>query len=199
MHPHSDPLLSDEDRRTLLACARHSIFEAVSSLALTVPPPAIGHLAARRGAFVTLCRNGKLRGCIGRSDAAHSLAETVAQSAITAALSDPRFGPLRVEEMIDLEIEISVLSELRPARPQEIQLGIHGIAVSHAGSRGLLLPQVAVERDWSTVEFLDAACHKAGLDAGAWRDPEVRLFTFAAEVFSDASFTAKEEPAGIQI
>jgi len=136
---------------------------------------------------VTLRRNGRLRGCIGRTDLAHTLAETVAQCAITAALRDPRFGPIREEEMAGLEIEISVTSEPRPAAPEEIQRGMNGIVIRRGAKRGLLLPQVAVERGWSTTQFLEAACEKAGLEADAWRDPETRLFTFVAEVFSDAS------------
>jgi AmmeMemoRadiSam system protein A len=149
---------------------------------------------------VTLRSNGKLRGCIGRSDAAHELAETVAQCAIAAALHDPRFAPLRLEECARLEIEISVLSELLPVRPEEIEVGIHGICVSRSGNRGLLLPQVALEHNWSTTQFLEAACRKAGLGAGAWRGPETKLFTFTTEVFSDVgTFTAEEHPVGSQI
>jgi AmmeMemoRadiSam system protein A len=149
-------------------------------------PSAIGRLAEASGAFVTLRCNGRLRGCIGRTDRAHGLAETVAQCAITAALLDPRFGPLCREDMPGLEIEISIISELRPAAPEEVQRGIHGVVVSRGASRSLLLPQVAIERSWSITQFLEAACEKAGLAADAWRDPETKLFTFTAEVFSEA-------------
>jgi AmmeMemoRadiSam system protein A len=185
MHPPSD--LSDEDRRALLALARRTILETLSSLSLPDLPAALGRLADPAGAFVTLRCNGRLRGCIGRTDPGQSLAETVAQCAITAALQDPRFGPLTMEEMAGLEIEISVISELRPASPEEIQRGIHGIVVNRGASRGLLLPQVALEHGWSTAQLLEAACRKAGLERGAWRDSESQLFTFTAEVFSDAS------------
>lgn len=150
-------------------------------------PPAVGRLAEPAGAFVTLRSNGRLRGCIGRTDAAHSLGETVVQCAITAALQDPRFGALPIEELAGLEIEISVISQLRPASPEQIQRGVHGIVVSRGASRGLLLPQVAIERGWSAMQLLEAACQKAGLEAGAWRDPETKLLTFTAEVFSEAS------------
>jgi AmmeMemoRadiSam system protein A len=141
---------------------------------------------------VTLRWDGKLRGCIGQPDAAHGLAETVVQCAITAALRDPRFGPLRVEEIDALEIEISVISELRPVRPEEIELGTHGIAVTGGGKRGLLLPQVALERNWSVTQFLEATCRKGGLQANAWREPDTKLLAFTAEVFSDAgAFTVE--------
>jgi AmmeMemoRadiSam system protein A len=146
---------------------------------------------------VTLRCNGKLRGCIGRADAIHALVETVAQCAIMAALQDPRFKPLRLEEMTELEIEISVLSELRPVRLEEIELGIHGIVISRCASRGLLLPQVALEHNLSATQFLEAACRKAGLEAGAWRDPETKLFAFTAEVFSEISLIPlDQQPAG---
>jgi AmmeMemoRadiSam system protein A len=185
MHPRSDLPLSDEDRRALLALARKAILETVSSSNFPDIFPVTGRLAEPRGAFVTLRWNGKLRGCIGQPDAAHGLAETVVQCAITAALRDPRFGPLRAEEIDELEIEISVTSELRPLRPEEIELGTHGIVVTGGGRRGLLLPQVALEHNWSLIQFLEATCRKAGLQANAWREPDTKLFAFTAEIFSD--------------
>src|SRR5689334_14616688 len=198
MHPPSE--LPDEDRRALLARARQAIFETITSASLPALPPAVGRLAEPSGAFVTLRCNGRLRGCIGRTDGADALAETVAQCAITAALQDPRFGPLCMADMAALEIEISVTSEPRPASPQEIQPGIHGIVVSRGASRGVLLPQVAIERGWSPGRFLEAACEKAGLAADAWRDPETKLFTFTAEVFSEVGLVPiTQYPASVHL
>jgi AmmeMemoRadiSam system protein A len=192
MHLRSDLALSDGDRLTLLALARKAILETVSSSNFLDVSLVTGRLAEPQAAFVTLRWNGKLRGCIGQPDAAHGLAETVVQCAITAALRDPRFGPLRAEETDGLEIEISVISELRPVRPEEIELGTHGIAVTGGGTRGLLLPQVALERNWSVTQFLEATCRKAGLQANAWREPDTKLLAFTAEVFSDAgAFTVE--------
>jgi AmmeMemoRadiSam system protein A len=185
MLPRSELQLCDEDRRTLLARARRAIVDTVRSQALPDLPRPEGRPAQRGGAFVTLRSRGMLRGCIGRIEADQALAETVAQCAITAALRDPRFEPLRMEELNDLEIEISVVSELSPARAEEIQPGIHGIVVTRGASRALLLPQVATERHWSTTEFLQAACRKAHLPSDAWRHPETKLFAFFAEVFSE--------------
>jgi AmmeMemoRadiSam system protein A len=196
MHQHSDLLLSEEDRRALLAQARQAILESVSSSSFPDLLWAAGRLVEARGAFVTLRWNGKVRGCIGQPDVAHGLAETVVQCAITAALRDPRFEPLCVEEMAGLEIEISVLSEQWPIRPEEVELGIHGIVVTGGGRRGLLLPQVARERNWSVTQLLEAACRKAGLAAGAWREPETKLFAFTAEVFSDVAAFTIEQPTG---
>ena len=192
MHLRSDLALSDGDRLKLLALARKAILETVSSSNFLDVSLVTGRLAEPQAAFVTLRWNGKLRGCIGQPDAAHGLAETVVQCAITAALRDPRFGPLRTEEIDALEIEISVISELRPVRPEEIELGTHGIAVTGGGKRGLLLPQVALERNWSVTQFLEATCRKAGLQANAWREPDTKLLAFTAEVFSDAgAFTVE--------
>ena len=133
---------------------------------------------------------------MGRTDASHALAETVVQCAITAALQDPRFKPLRREELAGLEIEISVVSEPRPVRLEEIEPGIHGIVICRGEGRGLLLPQVALEHNWSAIQFLEAACRKAGLEAGTWRDPETKLFAFTAEVFSEMSLVPPhEQPA----
>jgi uncharacterized protein len=182
---HSELQLSYEDRCVLLARARRAIVETVCSQVLPDLPAPEGRLARPGGAFVTLRFRGKLRGCIGRIEADHALAETVAQCAITAALQDPRFEPLRRDELSGLEIEISVVSELSSVRAEEIQPGAHGIVVTRGASRALLLPQVATEHHWSTTEFLQAACRKANLQPDAWRDPATRLFAFLAEVFSE--------------
>jgi AmmeMemoRadiSam system protein A len=185
MPPLSDPRLSDNDRRALLALARHAISEAVRRQRIPDLPPTSQRLAERGGAFVTIRCDGKLRGCMGRVDTTNTLAETVAQCAISAALQDPRFRPLTEEEIPRLELEISVVSEPAPIRPEEVEVGTHGIVVSRAASRGLLLPQVAVERNWSATQFIEETCRKAGLEPGAWRDPETKLYAFTAEIFSE--------------
>jgi AmmeMemoRadiSam system protein A len=195
MLPHFDSL-SEEDRRILLSRARQAILETICRSRFPDLPSVSGRLAQPGGAFVTLRCAGKLRGCIGRAEAAQELAETVLQCAITAASQDPRFKPLCPEELAPLEIEISVLSEPHPVRPEEIELGIHGIIVVCGANRGLLLPQVAIERNWSATQFLEAVCRKARLRPDAWRDPETKLFAFTAEVFSDAGLVAQEETRG---
>lgn len=145
-----------------------------------LPPP----LQEPRGAFVTLKRHGQLRGCIGQIEARRPLAETVSRMALAAAFQDPRFPPVTADEWDDLELEISVLSPLMKLRdPAQVRVGTHGIYLRKGSRGGLLLPQVAVEQGWDRETFLRQTCHKAGLPADAWRDPDTELFVFTAEVF----------------
>lgn len=177
--------LSEDHQRALLARARQAIFEAVLHQGIPDFPPPTGPLADPAGAFVTVRCAARLRGCIGRVEAKDPLAETVAQCAISAALHDPRFRPIEKTELDVLAIEISVLSELQPAAAEAIEAGRHGVLVSRGTNRGVLLPQVALEQNWSTARFLDETCIKAGLEPGAWRQPGVSLFVFTAEVFAE--------------
>lgn len=195
MPQHCDAL-SKVDRRTLLSRARQAIFETICWRRFPDLPPPAGRLAEAAGAFVTLTCNGKLRGCVGRTEQILPLAETILQCAITAATQDPRFKPLCAEELIQLEIEISVLSDPRLIRAEAIEPGIHGLVVVRGAKRALLLPQVAVERHWPTIQFLQAVCRKAELEPDAWRDPETKLLGFTAEVFSDQDVLVPEEGPG---
>ena len=131
-----------------------------------------------------------MRGCVGRVDTSDSLAETVAHCAVSAALYDSRFAPVSEDEVAGLQIEISVLSELRPIAPDAVEPGKHGLVVNSGEKQALLLPQVASERQWSAHRFLAETCCKAGLDPEAWRDPQTQLFGFTVEVFSESGFRA---------
>jgi len=162
------------------------IVEVVRSQTIAELPVPAGRLAEPGSAFVTVHCAGRLRGCVGRMDRTLPLAEVVAQCAIGAAMHDTRFRRLQAHEIDEMEIEISVLSELESVGPQAIEVGTHGIAVSRADRRGLLLPQVASERGWSAERFLEETCRKAGLEPDAWRDPQTSLQAFTAEIFSEA-------------
>jgi len=146
------------------------------------------------GAFVTLRKRGRLRGCIGQIGTGRPLAEVVAHSAKSAALEDPRFHPVEPDEVLGIEIEISVLSAFEDIAPEKIEAGRHGLMVSRGWQRGLLLPQVAAEFRWTAARFLEEACVKAGLDRDAWREPGTRVQGFTAEVFSEAEFPAEDRP-----
>jgi len=179
--------LSSDDCRALLDLARRAISSAViekrildlSTCAITATEPA--------GAFVTLHRDGQLRGCVGQVESLDPLGETIGRAAINAALHDPRFPAVGADEVESLEIEISVLTSPAPIAPDAILLGQHGLLIVKGENRGVLLPQVATERRWSSQRFLEETCVKAGLPRDAWRDPATRVFAFAAEVFSDTS------------
>jgi AmmeMemoRadiSam system protein A len=110
----------------------------------------------------------------------------VARSAINAALHDPRFSPVTGEEVTTLDIELSVLSSLQPIATDAIIAGEHGLMVMRDRNKGLLLPKVAAERQWSAQRFLEETCVKAGLSRDAWREPGTQVLGFTAEVFSGA-------------
>ncbi len=137
-----------------------------------------------RGAFVTLHKDGKLRGCIGHIRGDKPLAKTVGEMAEAAAFHDPRFPPVTEAELEMLEYEISVLTPLRRiSNAEEIQVGIHGIYMKRGDCSGLLLPQVATEWGWNRKTFLEHTCKKAGLPEDAWKDKETEIYIFSADVF----------------
>jgi len=145
------------------------------------------------GAFVTLHLRKRLRGCIGQLPGEQDLSWVVGHCAQSAALEDPRFEPVRPDEVADIEIEISVLSQPLDTLPEMIEAGKHGIIVSHGWQRGVLLPQVATQFHWDGIRFLEETCEKAGLAREAWKDPGVRIQTFTAEVFSESDYPAEKE------
>jgi AmmeMemoRadiSam system protein A len=175
---------SPEERRWLLRLAHHSVRAAVSGQ----PPPALettDHLREPRGAFTTLHEDGDLRGCIGTVIAVRPLDETVWLTARQAALEDPRFEPVREEELERLKIEISVLSPMFEIAPEAVVVGRHGLMITAGNRCGLLLPQVALEWGWSRESFLTQTCRKAGLPLDQWRHG-AKIEAFTAEVFGES-------------
>jgi AmmeMemoRadiSam system protein A len=168
-----------EQRVELLSIARRAIRESVCGRPGLLPTPVDPTLRAPGAAFVTLTHGGALRGCIGYVHAIRPLAEAIAHCAASAATGDPRFSPVTARELSDLQIEISVLSPLRPAAdPSEIQVGVHGLHISKDDQHGLLLPQVASELGWDRETFLRQVCVKAGLPQDAWRrGANLQVFT----------------------
>jgi AmmeMemoRadiSam system protein A len=179
------PVLTDPQRHALLAVARQAIRDRVRGARARSPLPADPTLRAPAGVFVTITRDGELRGCIGFVEAIRPLAEAVAHCAASAAVGDPRFAPVRPEELPSLRVEISVLSALQPIDdPLTIGVGSHGLFISHAGRQGLLLPQVATEYGWNRETFLRQTCLKAGLAADAWQRG-ARIHVFTVDHFTD--------------
>ncbi|MBG0776185.1 MAG: AmmeMemoRadiSam system protein A [Desulfovibrionaceae bacterium] len=149
-----------------------------------LPEPPSAFLKQPLGAFVTLKIADALRGCIGNVIAENPLHQTIAAMARAAAFEDPRFPPLSAGEYERLSIEISILGPLTECpNPALVEVGRHGLLISHRGRSGLLLPQVPLEWGWDRETFLRHTCQKAGLPADDWKDPDARLFWFEAEVF----------------
>jgi AmmeMemoRadiSam system protein A len=172
-----------EERRVLLKLAHDSIESALEQREVSLTPPS-QHLAEPRGAFTTIYFHGQLHGCVGFVFAVVSLYRTVAETARAAAFEDARFAPVTREEAPELEISLSILSGVQPIRPEDVDIGRHGLVISQQGYRGLLLPQVAVEHGWDRATFLEQTCRKAGLPPDAWqRGASIEGFT--AEVFGD--------------
>ncbi|MFO7947667.1 MAG: AmmeMemoRadiSam system protein A [Armatimonadota bacterium] len=179
-------MLNETQRETLLEVARKSLEAAVAGGETPRPEIDDPDLQRVQGAFVTLKKNGDLRGCIGNIVGRHPLVETVANMAKAAALEDPRFPPVTESELPQLHIEISVMSPLREIDDtDEIEVGRHGLVISRGRNRGLLLPQVPGEWGWDREEFLQHTCMKANLPPDAWRDDETTIEVFEAEVFGE--------------
>lgn len=190
--------LSESTRRMLLGLARRTIALRVETgLApretdLAGFPPN-DETRVERGCFVSLHRHGELRGCIGNIQPVGTLHESVVANAIAAATRDPRFRPVRPEELTALDIEISALTPLEPfTSPDDIRVGVHGVYLSASSCRGVLLPQVAAQYGWTAEEFLRHTAVKAGLPPDAW--PTAQLFRFSAEVFSEREMTQHDQP-----
>ena len=183
----SDAILSAQARTDLLGLARGTL----ESHFRRQPPPRLSSDRAEafgepRGLFVTLRKDGALRGCIGTLSPTGDLTRCVSEYALRAALEDPRFVPLTEDELPRCGIEISVLSAPRVIEgPAEIEIGRDGLILELRGYRGLLLPQIAEEWGFDAERFLAEVARKAGLSPDAWRDADARVWAFQAEVFSE--------------
>lgn len=179
-------MLSEKEKTTLLTLSRRTL-EAHFKDQTVLPFFCIsGELGQPRGAFVTLHKQGDLRGCIGRMESPDPLYETIQKMTIAAALEDPRFNPVMLEELNLLQIEISVLSPRTVLNDlSQIVVGQHGLSVSRGFNRGVLLPQVAIDHQWDRPEFLSHTCQKAGLPFDAWKKGDVKIEIFSAEVFGE--------------
>ncbi len=145
----------------------------------------------KRGVFVTLYKNGELRGCIGYPYPVLPLKEALIKAALSSAFEDPRFPPVREKEMERIRVSVTVLSEPKKLkskpeeRPERIEIGKHGIIIKRGIFQGLLLPQVAVEYGWDAETFLMQTCVKAGLPPKSWLDEDTEVFLFTGEIFEE--------------
>jgi uncharacterized protein len=187
---------SSEEHALLLRLAHDSIASALQHREISLDPPT-PHFAQLHGVFTSLYlrrsrghgedqREKELRGCVGYVLATCPVYRAVAETARAAAFDDNRFPPVTKEEAPYLEIELSILSPAQAVRAEEIEVGRHGLLISQHGRRGLLLPQVPVERSWDRATFLEQTCRKAGLPPDAWQKGAT-IEAFTAEVFGDSS------------
>jgi AmmeMemoRadiSam system protein A len=183
--PAVERVLDDSDQKELLRISRATLREYLTTGYL---PPGAPHrklLLAPRAAFVSVYVDGELRGCMGRVEADRPLYLAVEELTVAAATRDPRFEPVRLEELRGSKLEISLLSPLERARPEDIVIGRHGLVITRGPRRGLLLPKVAIEHGWGREQLLDETCAKAGLPPGSWSSPDTQLELFTAEVFGE--------------
>ena len=182
----------DHDGELAVRIAREAL-EAYVRGRTKLPFEVPKHFEEKAGAFVTINVHpgGELRGCIGYPQPFFPLVKSIEKGAEGTA-EDPRFPPLRPEELDRVTVEVSLLTPpqlVQAKKPKEltkhVTVGVDGLSVAQGPFRGLLLPQVAVEYNWDAAEFLSEACMKAGLLADAWLDPATRVYTFQAEVFAE--------------
>jgi len=183
-------VLTEDEGKMAVRLARLSIEESIAGalnpgLFLTLV------FDEQRGVFVTLTKQGELRGCIGFPTPVYPLEEAIVKAARAAATEDPRFPIVKPAELNEISIEVTILTLPQPLtcppedRPDNIKIGRHGLIVSGKRRHGLLLPQVATEYGWNDVEFLDHACIKAGLPPGCWQKKDVEILTFEGQIFHE--------------
>ncbi len=179
---HIRPQLSSTACKELLRIARVALRSAVVDRQKPKVQVNSAELLERWGVFVTLKKNGELRGCIGIVEPIKPLWEGTIDAAISAALHDRRFTPVRPDELEGIEVEVTVLGRLEEiVSLREIEIGRHGLVVVDGEHSGLLLPQVATEFKWDRVQFIEAVCEKAGLSKDAWKEGAF-VFRFDAQV-----------------
>jgi AmmeMemoRadiSam system protein A len=179
-------MLSTEDKKELLRLARATIEDYVTKSMVHKYVCKPGPLCELAGAFVTLHKEGRLRGCIGMIESEEPLFETVIEMAIEAT-RDPRFEPVNEYELKDIDVEVSILfPKKRIFSIDDIELGKHGVMVKRGFAHGVFLPQVAKETSWTREEFMAHLCRdKAGLPADSYRQEGTEVFIFEAEVFGE--------------
>lgn len=181
-------MFDEAQRKRLLSIARETIKKYLSTGGEFFEVEETDELFNKEmGAFVTLHKKGQLRGCIGNIIGKGPLYLTIRNMAIQSATQDPRFSSVKENELDDIDIEISVLSEPQKVdNADSIVMGKHGVIVRHGWSSGVFLPQVATEIGWSKEEFMNTLCtQKAGISPNAWKTGQADIYIFTAEVFGE--------------
>jgi hypothetical protein len=184
-------MISEENGKYLVDIAKKSILHYLETgERLEIPEDHPLELDEKLGVFVTLNENNDLRGCIGYAEPIEPAINATIEVAIAAAFNDPRFPEVTKDEFEKLDFEVTVLTKpeiIYVAHPdqyfEEIEIGRDGLIVQKGYSRGLLLPQVAVEQAWNKEEFLEHTCMKAGISADSWMDESCDVSKFQGQIF----------------
>ena len=195
-----DYYYTDDEGEFLVKLARKTVDTYVTQKVKIKPPADTPEkLKKESGVFVTLNKlkgrekkKHELRGCIGYPLPIKPLVEATIDVAIEAATADPRFPPVTPDELDQIVVEVSILTPPKIIEvknpleyPAKIEIGRDGLIVEYGFYRGLLLPQVPVEEKWDVIQFLSYTCYKAGLPANCWKDKNVVIKSFQAEIFEE--------------
>jgi len=193
--------LTEDDGNILVKTARLVVTEYLKNgVKLKLEKKFKDNFSFKSGVFVTLSNALGLRGCIGYPLSDQSLFSALENAAISAAIEDPRFSPIKYKELDSITFEVTVLTppkKIVVSKPEEylskIKIGRDGLIIKHGFNSGLLLPQVPIEYGWKVQEFLEHTCEKAGLPKNYWRNSETEIQKFEGIVFKE------ENPNGIVI
>lgn len=181
------PQLSKNDQQKLMEMAHKTLEASFTQKKVEIPEGNEENPLQKYGVFVTLKKEGELRGCIGHITPQGDLFQEVTDCTLLAAFHDNRFPPVEKSEVADISMEISLLSPMEELYSlDDMELGVDGILVVRGNNRGILLPQVALEESMSKEEFVSIASMKAGLGLNGWRAPGTNLYRFRVLIISDS-------------
>ena len=178
--------ISFENKKNIILAVRKAVETEIFKKTSFNPDLSDSFFDNKTGIFVTIHKNGKLRGCIGYIEGFMPIREAIYDLALSAAFRDPRFPPLSAEEYQLIDFEISILSPIEKINSiEEIIIGEDGLIITKGMKRGLLLPQVATENNMTKEEFLSHTCMKAGLSPNEWKSSGVQIEKFSAVVLKE--------------
>jgi len=186
-------MISKKEGEFLVKLARRTIETYIKeNKIIEIPKETPENLKEDMGVFVTLSSQNQLRGCIGYPEPVKPLVQATIEVAIGAATQDPRFPPINVDQLAEIQVEVSVLTppyQIKVSKsseyPEKITIGTDGIIVEMGVYRGLLLPQVPLDWDWDAEEFLGNTCMKAGLPLDCWLQKDVKIYKFQSQIFEE--------------
>ena len=185
--------LSDQDGETIVRTARDTVTEYLKTgKKINLDEDFKSKFSYNSGVFVTLNKKENLRGCIGFPTPVKKLYQSLVDAAIASATEDPRFPPVKYEELNEISFEVTVLTSPKEVKvenpreyPNKIKVGRDGLIVKWEFGSGLLLPQVPVEYGWNEEEFINHTCEKAGAPFDCWKNKGTKILQFEGIVFKE--------------